>query len=98
MQHISGNLSADTVRELRRRAPHGSLPPCGGGNAAALLCPTPSHVRVVRWSLMNRIVRHHCAGDLGVCLFRVAEIGRSQHRLTEVSGAQVSAAEVGKKE
>src|SRR5262249_3551067 len=32
--------AASTLRELRRCAPHGSLPPCGGGNAVAPVCPT----------------------------------------------------------
>src|SRR5215831_1793553 len=37
--HTSQMRAASTLRELRGCAPHGSLPPCGGGNAVAPLCP-----------------------------------------------------------
>src|SRR5437763_478805 len=38
--------SASALRELRRCAPHGSLPPCGGGNAVAQICPTAGTICV----------------------------------------------------
>src|SRR6266702_4764918 len=37
-----GNLPTSTLCEVRRCVPHGSLPPCGGGNVAASLCPSPA--------------------------------------------------------
>src|SRR5689334_16325952 len=39
--HTSPMCAASTLRELRRCAPHGSLPPCGGGTAGGVASQPP---------------------------------------------------------